>query len=53
MTNNIEKKTPKTPKRPNTNRLPVNVKSYFKNGKRIKGYKRHKAGDAPTKDDRT
>ena len=27
-------------------RLPVNVRTYFKKGKRIKGYKRHKAGDA-------
>ena len=46
-----KKKTPKGPKKPNTNRLPVNVKTYFKKGKRIKGYKRHKVGDDPSKDE--
>lgn len=46
-----DKKTPKKPKGPNDKRLPVNVKSYFKKGKRIAGYKRHKAVDAPTKDE--
>lgn len=39
-------KKPKPPKRPNANRLPVDVRSYFKKGKMVKGYKRHKAGDA-------
>ena len=46
-----QKKTPKGPKRPNSKRLPVNVRTYFKKGKRVKGDKRHKAGDAETKDD--
>ena len=42
----VERKKPKQPNRPNANRLPVDVKSYFKKGKKVKGYKRRKAGDA-------
>lgn len=43
---NRDVKKPKQPNKPNANRRPVNVRTYFKNGKRISGYKRRKAGDA-------
>lgn len=39
-------KKPKAPKGANVNKRPVEVKSYFKKGKRVKGYNRRKAGDA-------
>ena len=42
----VERRKPKQPNRPNANRLPVDVRSYFKKGKMVKGYKRRKAGDA-------
>jgi len=41
----VERKKPKQPNRPNANRIPVDVRSYFKKGKMVKGYKRRKAGD--------
>lgn len=43
--NKIQKK-PNVPKP--LRRRPVEVRSYFKKGKRIKGYNRRKAGDATT-----
>ena len=43
---NKPQKKPKQPNRPNADRRPVDVKSYFKKGKMVKGYKRRKAGDA-------
>ena len=46
---NKPKRKPKQPKKPNapvSKQLPVTVSSYFKNGKMVRGHKRHSAGDA-------
>ena len=47
------KKEPKKPKGPAGSRvLPVDVKTYFKNGKRVKGYSRRKAGEASPEEEK-
>ena len=43
--NKVQKK-PNLPKAVTARKRPVEVRSYFKKGKRISGYNRRKAGDA-------
>lgn len=40
----VKKRVPKQPLQKKKT-LPVDVNSFFRNGKRVEGYKRHKAGD--------
>ena len=42
MTNNAKMKQPR---QPGKRQLPVDVRPFFRNGKRVAGYKRSRAGD--------
>lgn len=39
-------KKPRQPKQPQKKQMPVDVKSYFRKGKRVVAHKRHSQGDA-------
>lgn len=44
-------KEPKKPKAPQRAGRPVVVRDYFKNGKRVKGYNRRRAGEGKSDED--
>ena len=46
MKGKAKQKKPNVPNLNKGKRLPVNVRSYFKRGKRVKGYERRKPGDS-------
>ena len=46
----MKQKEPKKPNGPKKNGLPVSARDYFKAGKRVKGYRRRRAGEGVSED---